>query len=419
MKMARVTNDSLNANRGKLRLGFLSSHNYYDRNSFSGVPYSMHRTLVRDPGVELAPLGEPYRPDLRRRVLGKLGWNPRALSLRDGDHAQRCRRFARDTERKLAKRPCDAIFAPVGSAELFELETDTPIIYYSDATHRLYERHYDIGLSAEQSRRAEQQEQAAIDKSAVIVYPSEWAAQSAIEDYGAAPSKVRVIPWGPSIDELPDASRATTSRQPGGCRLLFIGKDWQRKGGAIALEACRLLQRQGLDAELTIIGCDPPEARDEPGVSVVPFLDKRKPADRERFEELLFGSNFFLFPTRADCSPIVICESVAYGLPVVAAAVGGLPSMVKPDESGFLLPADAGPDAYAEVIASAVRDAGRYERLVDGALRMSREVLNWNAWRTDLIRATRDVVSRRPEPDGASDRKEASPDAPPLVAGPA
>ena len=47
------------------------------------------------------------------------------------------------------------------------------------------------------------------------------------------------------------------TRDPRELRLLFIGMDWQRKGGPVALAVTRELNRMNIPAGLTVIGCNP------------------------------------------------------------------------------------------------------------------------------------------------------------------
>ena len=42
------------------------------------------------------------------------------------------------------------------------------------------------------------------------------------------------------------------------CRLLFLGVDWHRKGGDIALAVAELLNQKGIRTELDIVGCNTP-----------------------------------------------------------------------------------------------------------------------------------------------------------------
>ncbi|MBK7121948.1 MAG: hypothetical protein IPH68_03555 [Chitinophagaceae bacterium] len=41
-------------------------------------------------------------------------------------------------------------------------------------------------------------------------------------------------------------------------RLLFLGVEWERKGGQIALDTFYALQNNGMQVQLKIIGCQPP-----------------------------------------------------------------------------------------------------------------------------------------------------------------
>jgi len=69
-----------------------------------------------------------------------------------------------------------------------------------------------------------------------------------------------------------------------------------------------------------------------------------------------------LVPSRTESFGLVALEAAACGVPVVAAAVGGLPSIVEHGVSGFLVP-ERDPDAYAERVAAVLADP-------DGSLRV-------------------------------------------------
>src|SRR5690606_12660670 len=133
-------------------------------------------------------------------------------------------------------------------------------------------------LTAQARRQADAFEQATIARADLLVYPTNWVARSAIEDYGADPAKVHVQPYGANITEIPPRELAVAPRRRAGCRLVFVGVNWARKGGAIAVDAVRLLRGQGIDAELTIVGSVPPAPIRDIAVTVIPFIDKSDPA---------------------------------------------------------------------------------------------------------------------------------------------
>src|SRR6185436_3482760 len=92
--------------------------------------------------------------------------------------------------------------------------------------------------------RGHAMEQRAIDRAALAIYSSDWAASSAIARYHADRNKVKVVPFGANIEEsrtLEEVRAMIAARPRDVCRLLFVGVGWERKGGDIAIEVARLL----------------------------------------------------------------------------------------------------------------------------------------------------------------------------------
>lgn len=92
------------------------------------------------------------------------------------------------------------------------------------------------------------------------MYRSQWAASSAIDDYGADPAKVFVTSLGPCINQelIPAQIDAADKSADGTCRLLLVGLEWRRKECDTALEATRMLRGKGIDARPTLCGCRMP-----------------------------------------------------------------------------------------------------------------------------------------------------------------
>lgn len=367
----------------RLRLGFLSSQNYLDRNAWSGILYYMRKALkARD--IQLIDLGEPRKPSRWQSILSRVWKNNASSTIGSPRYIAEYTKFAFKIQKQLSKTPCDVIFAPVGKRELTFIETNIPIINLSDVTFNLIYKNYQLNLEQQEIEWESKQEFIAISKASKLIYPSEWAANSAICDYHAEAAKIEIIPFGANLDEAPLANEVLAKKRTSHCRLLFIGKDWHRKGGNIALQTLICLRRMGVDAELVIVGCVPPTEIKHENLTVIPYLNKNVPQQREQLKELFLKSHFFIFPTRADCSPIVICEANAFGLPVIATEVGGIPSIIKNGKNGYMLPLAATGDDYANLIVEIFSDKTSYERL----MRLSREEydmrLNWNKWAESL-----------------------------------
>ena len=372
----------------RLRIGFLSCKNYFDCRTFSGILHSMYQVLSRH--ADVVPLGRPYAPTRLRELLIKIenrGLRQKRVSS-DGDTRPTLTRFRRSVERQLSKERVDLVFAPVASQELSVMELKPPVVYASDTTCRLLHENYDFGVSAEQLAEAENAERMAIQKSAGIVYPSAWAAESAVRDYGASPEKICIIPYGANLDDVSEAAETTEKCGKLPWKITFIGLDWKRKGGDVALKAFEILRKNGLESELTIIGCEPPRMPTIPGVSVIPFLDKRHLQDRRKLKQILLSSHFLLFPTTADCSPIVLCEAAAYGMPVVAPNVGGISDIVTAS-NGRLLPRHSLAEDYAAAILELVGDPSHYFDLVRSSRKRYETVLNWDQWGASVVRFCR------------------------------
>lgn len=97
--------------------------------------------------------------------------------------------------------------------------------------------------------------------------------------------------------------------------VLFVGKDWIRKGGPLLLEAFAVLRKKHPGAQLTIMGCNPHVS--DPGVMVLGFLDKKKPSDSSRIDSAFRNATVFCMPSYWESVGLVYMEAALYGLPVV------------------------------------------------------------------------------------------------------
>jgi len=274
------------------------------------------------------------------------------------------------------------IVAPDGAIETAFLKTDIPVVITGDATQGQLFDYYPRFLNLPKKSIYENHtvQSKALKKASAALYTSTWAAQSAIKDYAADPQKVYVVPFGANFDENPPRELALGREKSQQCRLLFLGVEWQRKGGEIAFETLLKLEEMGIQAELIVCGCVPPEKFVHQRMKVIPFLNKNDPRQREEMDKLFLYADFLFVPTRAECYGLVFCEANAFGLPVIATDTGGVSEIVRDGENGYLLPSDAGGSAYAEVIAKIYRDDQRYAEMVRASRAAFEERLNWDIW---------------------------------------
>lgn len=384
-------------NNDRIKIALLTTGDPTDRRSWSGIDYYMSQALQKHCG-DVYYLG-PLNPWLRL-TFGKIINKSTSLIMKRHyaylHSFLLAKGYAMRIRRMLAGSPMDLLFVPSAAPTAAFLDTKTPMAYLSGTTFALMKSYYPqfsslLQLSVKEGHAIEQ---SVIDKSSVLLYPTEWPARSAVDDYGADPSKIHIVPYGANLDkeDLPDEADMLGSRKSDRCKLLFVGVDWQRKGGPIAYEALLRLLNSGIDAELTVCGCVPPRQFMHDRMKVIPFLDKNDPNQRHEMGELFLHSDFLLVPTRSECFGVVFCEASAFGLPSVTTHTGGVPGVVVDGENGHMLPLNAGGNEYAELIAEIYQDKARYTELVRSSRRAFDDRLNWDAWGSKVGKALRSIA---------------------------
>lgn len=167
----------------------------------------------------------------------------------------------------------------------------------------------------------------ALSGAAAVVTWSGWAASSVERDYGIPGERVHTVFPGVDVNSF-IPSRKTES---GPVRVLFVGGDFERKGGYDLLDAAA-----GLEGRIELDLVTPAEV--EIPVGVTARVHRDVTANSSHMVNLYRDADVFALPTRGDCTPLVVAEAMASGLPVVATTVGSIPHMVEDGVSGLLVP---------------------------------------------------------------------------------
>ncbi|SFL62949.1 glycosyltransferase family 4 protein [Proteiniphilum acetatigenes] len=258
------------------------------------------------------------------------------------------------------------------------LKVDIPIVYIGDTTFDLIRESWRI-THDNTIRLLDDIEKRAILNTDYIIYSSQWAKENAITHYGADLSKIEVVEFGANITKVPVIEDIQIPEETL-CNLLFIGKDWKRKGGDKVVETFNLLKKRNFNCTLTIIGCNPDLNNSDPDLRIIPFINKSQAEDTELFHQIMRTTHFLLFPTNFDCFGIVFCEASAYGIPSITADVGGVGQVIKEGKNGYLLSADAQAGEYASLIETLFNDKEQYHGLRESSRKEFETRLNWNTW---------------------------------------
>jgi glycosyltransferase involved in cell wall biosynthesis len=271
--------------------------------------------------------------------------------------------------------------------ELSNRSRIAPIIFITDATPNFLETFYGWPISTKHFET----EKIALESAAHIIYSSDYMAELAKQDYqqeiSNIDSKISVIPFGLNMDLIPDSLPEKSVTGP--IKLVFIAREWERKGGQIALDTAIALNEKGTATHLTIIGCTPPDSVvDKPYITLVPFLNKNIPEDLEKYSSILSKAHFLILPTRADCTPMVIAECNSYGVPAVTTNVGGIPTLVTDGSNGILLELDDDFRVYEQKISDLFHDSDRFAKLSESSREVILNRLNWKIWAENVLKVT-------------------------------
>lgn len=385
-----------------LRIAYVTVGKADDLHEWSGLNAAIRQSLIQQ-GCEVENVDQlgtayPLALRLRRRLCASFLGSTYALE-RSPKVVSEWSRIA--TERVMQLPRLDAVVSTSTLPVAF-LESTAPLAIWADATfHSLRSTYPGYASYARASiDEGDRVERAALGRASLVCYASAWAADDAVGYYGVSKRKTRVIPFGancesPFSSEV-EAASFVSRRDWSVVRFAFVGVDWHRKGGDLAVAVVRRLNEQGTKSVLSVVGCRPPLAvEDLPYVECLGFLSKKSPLEQERLNAVMLQSHFLMLPTLAECFGLVFAEASAYALPSVARAVGGVASAVRHGHTGLLLPADADVDAYCEALQPLIRDRVRYATMCVEAYRNYADRLNWEVAGARFVSELRQAVPVR------------------------
>jgi glycosyltransferase involved in cell wall biosynthesis len=228
-------------------------------------------------------------------------------------------------------------------------------------------------------------ERACYQGAAGIAAFSEHVARSCVRDYGVPRERVTLVGAGPNV--LPERP----IRSDDGETILFVGREFERKGGTILLDAFELVRRRRPKARLLIAG--PPRP-----LALPAGAEQLGPVPYDGLEALFARATVFTMPTLWEPFGIALLDAMACGVPCVGTAVEALPEIVEEGRTGLLVP-PGDPVALADALVGLLADPARAREMgAAGRARVLRQFL-WSQVGVRLeqvLRSARGAAARAP-----------------------
>jgi glycosyltransferase involved in cell wall biosynthesis len=281
-----------------------------------------------------------------------------------------------------------------------------PHVIYSDASALFAKRGSPFsGLSSldEQTiNELARRERQVYDAATRIWTMSDALARSFVEDFGLSPAKLRTIYAGPNLDLTGGVGEADATGSPNETApsILYVGKDYERKGLRVLVEAFSRLRPRVPDATLQVVGANPAWAA-QPGVVLHGFVPSATPTGAQTLRRLYREATVFCLPTRYEPFGVSFVEAMLAGVPCVGVRAWAMPEIIEDGRTGWLVPRDdvaALSDALAQALLHRKESAAMGSRGRERALRE----FTWDrvAERAldDLARLGGKTAPGRPEP---------------------
>jgi D-inositol-3-phosphate glycosyltransferase len=280
-----------------------------------------------------------------------------------------------------------------------------PLVHSAHTLARVKNSLLAAGDSPEPRARVIGEEQVVAEADRLVASTGTEAAQL-VDLYGADRARVEVIPPGVDLERFRIGSASTARTRlgipPDALVLLFVGRIQPLKAPDILLHAASLLAADpGLRSRLLVLvvgapsgtGLVEPESLKELAgqLGIGDLTRFLPPMPAAELAEVYRAADVTVVPSYNESFGLVALESQACGTPVVAAAVGGLPTAIAAGVSGVLVDGHD-PAAYAAALEPLLRRPAYRELLATGC-RGHAERFSWGNTARRLLGTYRDAMA--------------------------
>jgi glycosyltransferase involved in cell wall biosynthesis len=376
-----------------MKLGFACAWDSPPEPTWSHTPWKLRAALRSR--VDVVDLGISYPLPVRVGLKAACArrYDGRWVSM--WRHSRAARSYGeRVLTRAAAHRPVDAVLQIQDLARL----DGVPYLTYQDLSYDiLLEKARAAGglthfptLSTDAVLRLRDRQRDIYADAAGVLAMSRWFADHLIDVSGVPASRVHVVhPGASAVDSSvrPDDAAVLRRRTGPRRRLLFVGRDFHTKAGALVVAALAELRRShDPDLTLTVVG---PSTWPLPG-DVPDGVDFRGLLPVAEVAALYDSHDLFVLPSRFEGFGIAFVEALAHGLPCIGRRAFAMPEIITPGVNGDLVLGDD-PADLADRIVKLLADDALYDRVAADAAGVV-EHYSWGRAADDVLTVARVVA---------------------------
>lgn len=202
------------------------------------------------------------------------------------------------------------------------------LIYFKENKPELFKYSGFQNVPVKMLQRMNVRQKKLYDKAEYLFTMSEWLRENLIQYTGIDERKVYSVGAGINIDKKKIVRKNKTNT-----KILFVGRDFFRKGGDITFEAFKILKEKYIkEAELYVAG--PEEWPLKETCDGVKFLGN---ISYDKLSDYFNMCDIFCLPSRFEAYGLVFGEALAYGLPCIARNEFAMKEFIQDSENGYLI----------------------------------------------------------------------------------
>ncbi len=324
-----------------MKLGIISRSNLDDKKFWSGVPSTVFSNLKKNKikVVKIDKLNENIRKilTLKREYLKIF----KKLKFDETYNLKVAKNYANQIEKRLKKNLNLNYLLTFDLSLISHLESDIPIIVWTDILYSDYYSHYfnKQKISKSSLKDIKLIEYNAIKKCKIILFSSRWSLNKARRKYKKFKKKFKLLEFGPSFDQQITKNKIEKNidkRVENKIKLITLSVDWKRKGLQKQIELVNYIISKGFDGELTIVGQKNKNNIKNLNVKFLGFINKNSKSGERKISNLLLKSHFHLLFSKAEAYGLALIEANSRGVPNISFNVGGIPHIIKNGKNGKL-----------------------------------------------------------------------------------